>query len=279
VGDRQVDPVLHVDLRFSVREKVSMSDPLGAKIAENPDSGRPPQRTTPERTRGPVAPGSLGFAAAVAVPCLVASLGLGLGTIYVPRWFEDPPPTAEAQPYDTSYGPTSYGSTPTGTAPSRSRTTTGSPTTTGGTPVGYFRYTGPENLTTVLPDSFAVLDDNGAGVVTAGNRVDPDVEVRFGGAPPDGYAGLYDTIADAAENNAGLEAYRQHALERTEHDGLDAVDWEFQYQTQDGRTRRVRAHYWRTGGIEYVLLAQAPPSRWAEAAGLLDTMIDHSDTP
>ncbi|ROP38283.1 hypothetical protein [Saccharothrix texasensis] len=252
-----------------------MSDSLGAKIAENRDAERPPHGTSPERTRRPVAPGSLGFAATAAGLFLVVSLGLGLGMIHVPRWFEDPPPaapTAEAGPYDV---------TPTGTT--SSWTTTGRPTTTrstsSGTPVGYFRYTGPEGLTTVLPDSYAVVDGSGAGVVTARNQLDPDVEVRFGGAPPEGYDGLYDTIAAAAESNAGLKDYRQHALERAWHGGLDAVDWEFQYQTEEGQTRRVRAHYWRTGGIEYVLLATAPTGRWSEARQLLDTMIDHSDTP
>lgn len=247
-----------------------MSDPLGAKIAENGDEESPSYRTPPERTRRPAAPGSLRFAAAVAVPCLVASLALGLGMIHVPRWFEDPPPTAEAQ---------REGTAPTGTEASQPWPTTGSPTTTA-VPAGYFEYTGPEGLTTVLPRAFSVTSDNGTGVITARNTLDPDVEVRFGGAAPQTYEGLYDTIAEAAANTStARDGYREHALERTYHGDLDAVEWDFQYETDEGRTRRIRAHYWRTGGIEYVLLAQAPPNRWTEATRLLDTMIDHSDTP
>jgi hypothetical protein len=248
-----------------------MSDPLGAKIAENREEVRHPRDATPERTRKFPLPASLGFAAAVAVPCLVASLALGLGTIYVPQWFEDPPPTAaDAEPYGTA---------PPGTTSSRSWATTGSPTTstTAGTPVGYVRYTGPQGLATVLPASFTVLG-NDTGTVTAMNRLDPDVQVRFGGAPPENLAGLYETISEAARKSSSRNGYRQYALERTTHGGLDAVDWEFQYDPQAG-TRRLRAHYWRTGGIEYVLLAEAPPNRWAEAERLLDTMIDHSHTP
>ncbi|MEV8439904.1 hypothetical protein AB0425_21225 [Actinosynnema sp. NPDC051121] len=242
-----------------------MSDPLGAKIAENGDGESPPHRTPPERTRRPAAPGSLGFAAAVAVPCLVASLALGLGMIHVPRWFEDLPPTAGAQPD--------------GTVSSWPQATTAFPTTTA-VPAGYFRYTGPEGLSTVLPQSFSVTSGNDTGVVTARNTRDPDVEVRFGGAPPETYEGLYDTIAEAAaKTSTTRDGYRQHALERTYHGDLDAVEWDFQYDTAEGPTRRIRAHYWRTGGIEYVLLARAPPNRWTEATRLLDTMIDHSDTP
>lgn len=249
-----------------------MSDPLGAKIAENTGAGGPARKSRPERMPRSAAPGSLGFAAAVAVPCLVASLGLGLGTIYVPRLFEDPPPVAAApQPYDST-------SSETWTTSDYPTTTTTAP---GGTPAGYFRHTGPAGLVTVLPDSFAVLSSSTPGTLVAKNQFDPDVEVRFGGAEPEGDDELYETIAKAAEATAtSRTGYFQLALDRTFHGaGVDAVDWEFQYDTPEGRTRWARGHYWRTGGIEYVLLAQAPPDRGDEAARLLQTMIDHSETP
>jgi hypothetical protein len=247
-----------------------MSDPLGAKIAENTGGGDTARKSRPERMPRSTPPGSLRFAAAIAVPCLVASLGLGFGTIYVPRLFEDPPPAAAApEPYDSTSSPTW----------STSDYPTTSTTAPDGTPDGYFRYTGTEGLGTVLPDSFTVLSGN-EGTLVAKNQFDPDVEVRFGGAQPKDYDELHETIAKAAEATASSRTgYVQLALERTSHGGvLDAVDWEFQYDNREGRARWSWGHYWRAGGIEYVLLVDAPPDRRDEAARLLQTMIDHSGT-
>ncbi|WP_158849382.1 hypothetical protein [Saccharothrix deserti] len=244
-----------------------MSDPLGANIAEDGGDKHRPRESGPKRAQRPSAPGSLGFAAAVAVPCLAASLGLGLGTIYVPELLESPPTTSPP---------------PSGTTTPPSWTTTRYPTTTrttsSGTPAGFFRYTGPEDLVTVLPNSFAVVEPRSTGTVTARNQLDDDVEVRFGGAAPEPY-GLFETISRHARDAAGKPGYRELALERTEHGNRDAVDWEFEYATPDGETRRSRSHHWRVGGIEYVLLVAAPPNRWYEASQLLDTMIEHSGTP
>ncbi|MFE2751390.1 hypothetical protein ACFXGA_05250 [Actinosynnema sp. NPDC059335] len=244
-----------------------MSDPLGAKIAENREEEPPPGEKGPGRT--PRAPGSFRFAATAAGTCLLASLALGFGVIHVPRWFEEPPPPPEAQ---------SPVPTPTGT-PSWQWPTDATPTTTRTTPAGYTRSTGPEGLVTVLPDSFEVSGGNGSGTAVARDPDDPEVEVRFGGAAPEGYDDLYDTIARAAADTSRRPGYRQHALRWATHGDVAAVDWDFQHETPQGQTRRTAAHYWRTGGIEYVLLVQAPPGRWTEAARLLATMIDHSDTP
>ncbi|NUT53081.1 MAG: hypothetical protein HOV94_38210, partial [Saccharothrix sp.] len=164
------------------------------------------------------------------------------------------------------------------------RTTTDGRTTArtgpGDPPVGFARHTGPAGLVTVLPSSFTVSEGANAGTAVAKDQRDPEVEVRFGGAAPEGYGGLFETIAEAARGTAAARpGYRQLALARTGHGGRDAVDWEFEYETPQGEPRRSRSHYWRSGGIEYVLLAQAPPQRWAEASRLLDTMIDHCYTP
>lgn len=249
-----------------------MNDPLGANIAEKGSAEQRPGEQDPERARRPKVPGSLGFAAAVALPCLVVSLGLGLGTIYVPPLFEpDPTPYASAGTTTSEW--------PTTTRPTSTRSTTTTGTRPSGTPAGYYRYTGPEGLVTVLPNSFAVSSSGNPGSVVAKNQLDADVEVRFGGAAPEPY-GLLETITLAADDTASRRSgYRTVTLEETTHDGRDAVDWEFQYRTSGGEARQSRSRHWRVKGIEYVLVAEAPQSRWAEAARLLDTMIDHSDTP
>lgn len=249
-----------------------MNDPLGANIAEKGVGVQRPGEQDRERARRSTAPGSLGFAAAVALPCLVVSLGLGLGLIYVPPLFE-PEPTPYASP-----GTTTSEAWPTTTPHTTTRYTTTS-TAPSGVPAGYYEYTGPAGLVTVLPNSFAVSSTGNPGSVVAKNQLDTDIEVRFGGAAPEPY-GLLETITRAADATASRRSdYLTVTLEETTHDGRAAVDWEFRYRTSGGEARQSRSRHWRVKDVEYVLVAEAPQSRWAEAARLLDTMIDHSDTP
>ncbi|MET1073144.1 MAG: hypothetical protein ABWY11_10910, partial [Umezawaea sp.] len=72
--------------------------------------------------------------------------------------------------------------------------------------------------------------------------------------------------------------YAQVELKRTTHGDREAVEWEFVGPNQDGDLRQTRAHYWRAGGVEYVLLATAPPDRFADAARILTTMTRYSET-
>ena len=167
-----------------------MSDPLDAKIAENRDDERLPDKTAPERTRVPGTSGSLGYAAAIAGSCLVASLALGLGVISVPAVFPagaDEPPGAER----TTAGqvPTSWRTTYTSTTTTRTSTTR--------IPAEFVGTTGPGGLVTVVPYSFTELTAR-VGSYSSRDPLDPDVEVRYGGAPPEGGGDLLETITRPA---------------------------------------------------------------------------------
>ncbi|MEU4765347.1 hypothetical protein AB0H12_19020 [Actinosynnema sp. NPDC023794] len=212
--------------------------------------------------------GSLGYAAAIAGSCLAASLGLGLGLIYVPPVFRESPPAAVAEPPGTASDlPVPGGST---SWPTTTRTSTDE------TPVEFVGTSGPGGLLTVVPYSFTQLTTR-VGSYSSRDPQDPEVEVRYGGAPPEGAGDLFESITRAAATTSSTqEGYRQLALNRARHGSFAAVEWEFEHRTAQGDSRWSRAHYWRAGGIEYVVLVQAPPHRRAEATRLLDTMIEHS---
>lgn len=246
-----------------------MSDPPDANIAD--DDGRDRRPRTPDRERGrrSTLPGSLRFAAAVAAVGLVVSLGSGLGTIYVPRLWPAAAGTTPPQP-----GTSTTSSYPGYHYP----TTTTTSTVPSGPPAGFYRHTGPQGLVTVLPNSFVAGSGQARGTQVAKDPADPEVEVRFGG-DDQGPAGLLETITAAADAEAGKPGYTQVELTNATHGNLDAVEWEFVKPTASGAVRQTRAHYWRVGGVEYVLLVAAPPDRFPEAARILATMTDHSHTP
>ena len=242
-----------------------MSEPLGPKIAQDDSVALRPPVSRRDRPRRSALPGSLWFAATAAALGLVVSLGSGLGTIYVPRlWPAAPSTTPPPSGTTTTWRTTDY---PTPTTTVRS-----------GPPVGFYRRPGPRGLVTVLPNSFTVTSGQVTGTQVAKDVADPDVEVRFGGDTQES-TGLLETITKAADAESGKPGYQRVALGSAAHRGHDAVEWEFLKPNQNGELRHTRAHYWRVDGIEYVLLVAAPPDRWSEASPILDTMIDHSETP
>lgn len=236
------------------------------------------------RARPPAPLGPVRLGAAVAVPCLVVSLALGLGLIYLPPLLTrheagvpvaqastpGPPSTTGSSSRTRPTGTTTTGSTTTGA------TTTSAPSTSAQPPPGFTAVEGPHGLVTSIPQGFEVELEASGNAATARDPADPAIELRFGGGPP-GATDLATTIAEASAERARTPGYEELERRPTTHHGAEAVDWEFLFP-RAGQLRWWRGRHWRAGGVEYVLLAGAPPERRSEAARLLAGMIEHSRT-
>lgn len=149
------------------------------------------------------------------------------------------------------------------------------PTTTTTTPgAEYLLVSGPGGMTTYIPASWPTKVATGPGAMEADDPANPRL-LRYGGsATPvtDSYQVHVDYEAQFSRNKNGYVSLR---LERTYVRDLPAIDWEFEYDAQDGR-RHVRSVYWLTQGYEYFVYASAPVPLWPGTQEILDVMLDHS---
>ncbi|MGQ0840469.1 hypothetical protein [Actinokineospora sp.] len=140
---------------------------------------------------------------------------------------------------------------------------------------GTRRVQGPGGLVTVIPAGWKVTRSTGPGAMQATDPADPTRFIRYGGAAaPDADLLMSHVDYDAAFS-ATKPGFRRISLGTTTYHGVRAVDWEFQYDTPQGK-RHVHSMYWRVDGTEYFLYAAANTARWAETLPVYHAMIDNA---
>ena len=148
-------------------------------------------------------------------------------------------------------------------------------TTATSAPADYQLVAGPGGMTTHIPAYWPTKVAAGPGAMQADDPTGTARLLRYGGAPTpvaDSYQLHVDYEAQFSRNKDGYVSLR---LERTYVRGMSAIDWEFEYDAQDGR-RHVRSVYWLAQGHEYFVYASAPVALWPETQEILDVMLDHS---
>lgn len=152
---------------------------------------------------------------------------------------------------------------------------TEAPTTTTPPLADYLLVTGPGGMTTYVPAHWPTKVANGPGAMQADDPAGTSRLLRYGGSPTpvtDSYQLHVDYEAQFSRNK---NAYVSLRLERTFVRGMSAIDWEFEYDAQDGR-RHVRSVYWLAQGHEYFVYASAPAALWPQTQEILDVMLDYS---
>jgi hypothetical protein len=71
------------------------------------------------------------------------------------------------------------------------------------------------------------------------------------------------------------KGYNTIRIEPLTHRGLEAVDWEFEYDL-DGVRRHLRIVYWRKGGTDYYVYASSRLDNWSLTQPIFDEMLRNS---
>lgn len=135
--------------------------------------------------------------------------------------------------------------------------------------------TGPGGMTTHIPATWPTKTATGPGAMQAD---DPDGAariLRYGGSATtvtDTYAVHADYERQFSANKSNYVSIR---LDQTDVRGMPAIDWEFEYDADDGR-RHVRSVYWLSGGYEFFVYASAPVAFWPDTQQILDVMVNYS---
>ncbi|MFC4857698.1 hypothetical protein [Actinophytocola glycyrrhizae] len=152
------------------------------------------------------------------------------------------------------------------------------PTSTGTLPGpdgDYTEVTGPGGMTTHIPAGWPTRTATGPGAMQADDPAGTSAMLRYGGSATT-VTDSYDVHADYERRfAAGKQAYTSIRLDRTVVRGMPAIDWEFEYDAEDGR-RHVRSVYWLHGGYEYFVYASAPVPHWDRASRVLEVMLTYS---
>jgi hypothetical protein len=158
---------------------------------------------------------------------------------------------------------------------SESPVTTTTMTTTTATLAEYRQVSGPGGMTTYVPASWPSRPATGPGAMQADDPEGTSRLLRYGGSTTsltDSYQLHADYERQFAENKSGYASLR---LDRTDVRGMAAIDWEFEYDAEDGR-RHVHSVYWLAQGYEYFVYASAPAQLWPETQEIFDVMLDNS---
>jgi hypothetical protein len=140
---------------------------------------------------------------------------------------------------------------------------------------GFTEVTGPGGMTTHIPAGWPTRRATGEGSTQADDPAGTTTMLRYGGAATSA-TDTYDLHADYERTFAsGKQAYVSIRLARTLVRGMPAIDWEFEYDAQEGR-RHVRSVYWLSGGHEYFVYASSPVPIWAQTRKILDVMLTYS---
>jgi hypothetical protein len=139
----------------------------------------------------------------------------------------------------------------------------------------YQQVSGPGGMTTYIPASWPTKVATGPGAMQADDPEGTSRVLRYGGSTTsltDSYQLHADYERQFAENKSGYVSLR---LERTVVRGMVAIDWEFEYDAEEGH-RHVRSVYWLAQGYEYFVYASAPVPLWPETQEIFDVMLDNS---
>jgi hypothetical protein len=139
----------------------------------------------------------------------------------------------------------------------------------------FARVTGPGGLTTSVPAGWPVGAAAEPDAMRADDPAGTTTELRFGRTATtdtDGYAARAACARTLAAQGTGYVPVR---LVRTVVRGKSAVDWEYEYDTADGR-RHVRSVHWWHDGYEYFVRASSPVRRWPDTRKVLDVMLTYS---
>ncbi|MFI7115813.1 hypothetical protein [Amycolatopsis sp. NPDC049868] len=99
--------------------------------------------------------------------------------------------------------------------------------------------------------------------------------VRFGSYTATGEIGQFRAAAEQ-EAKTRLPGLSRLRMEPRTVRNFEGVDWEFTWDGRDGQQRRVRAVYWRAGGIENFVYVSVPASDWTAWEPFVAVMLDNS---
>ncbi len=136
-------------------------------------------------------------------------------------------------------------------------------------PDGYTQVSGPDNLTTEIPNGWPQVPTG--TYIQANDPNDSGRFVRYGAtAAPAG--DLLSSLDNAEQTNPNVQnGYQRLQLAPVDYHGDPAVDWEFEF-VKSGVTRHVYSRWWETGGIEYFVYASATADRWSDTQPIFDEM-------
>lgn len=156
------------------------------------------------------------------------------------------------------------------------------PSTTGSAPPSgpalrgdFERVSGPNGMTTHIPAGWPTKRAPGPAAMQADDPGGTGRFLRYGGSETsvsDSYGVHVDYQQQFSANKTAFVSIR---LERTTVRGYSAVDWEFEYDTSEGR-RHVRSIYWLALGYEYFVYASSPVPIWPQTQDILDVMLDNA---
>ena len=148
------------------------------------------------------------------------------------------------------------------------------PPSNDGPPSQEYQHTeGPLGLSLSLPAGWQPRNGPAEGNYQADDPTDPDVFLRFGGAPrPD--LSVLDYLLGGERGNPNIQSgYQRLQLAQVSYLGSEAADWEFLFD-RNGQLRHVYGRYWYDNGAMYMVYGSAPVEKWDRIAPLFSTALD-----
>lgn len=141
-------------------------------------------------------------------------------------------------------------------------------------PSGFRQVEGPGPLTVAIPESWVVGPAKVPSNLQGTDPADSDRFVRYGGNPSPSES-LLDVNLDNARSSAkSFMNYRLIRLEPVAYGtAVEAVDWEYVFNRDDGQERHVLRREWRINGTDFVVYASAPGSDWTSVRRIFDIML------
>jgi hypothetical protein len=137
---------------------------------------------------------------------------------------------------------------------------------------GYTTVSGPGGITTVAPNGWTPVLDNGDHYYDATDPDDSSRFVRYGAttAPTGDLTASLAAGARAKGSRIGT-GYQQIQLVATTFHGDRAADWEFRF-VRTGVLRHVLARYWIVGDTEFFVYVSATDAGWSDTAPAFQAM-------
>lgn len=143
--------------------------------------------------------------------------------------------------------------------------------------VDYQEVSGPANMTTMIPATWSTTSLPMSDGFEARNPDDPTQVLRYGATQSSSPPSLSSHTDYETEFSAHRENYQRIQLMPTSFHGLDAIVWDFEYDSENGR-RHVVSLYWYENGYEYFIYASAPLPQWPEMTVIFSTMRAHAQS-
>ncbi|WP_343887407.1 hypothetical protein [Kribbella sandramycini] len=188
-----------------------------------------------------------------------------------------PDDAAASEPTPTASTPTASEtpSTRPSTEPSSEQPTVSKPTAPSTTPTstGAIGVSGPGGIVTSIPKGWQGKPRANGTDAQANDPAEPTSFLRYGGSPSPTRPLLQVMQQAEAGFRGNYPGYKLIALRSQSWRQHEAVNWEFEFDTADGR-KHVNSMYWRAGQNDYVIYASSLVANWPKMQAIYATAID-----